>query len=230
MIDKIKEGEIIQGDCLEVMKDIPDNSIDLVLTDPYYIPKSNFNWKNFDEFYWDFNKKWLLEIKRVLKDDFHFIFTFSSEDMAKFDLLLQEVGFDIKSRMVWNYRNSAKSTAKDTKWAKTYEFIFHCSSGKKLNFPDKWDDKRFDVQTFAIPQSNFKDKKIHQFQKPIALWEMLVQFASNEGEVILDPFIGGGTTAIACINLNRKYIGIELEESNCKIAKKRIKENPIPLQ
>jgi len=218
----MKLNKIYQGDCLEVMKKLPDKSVDLVLTDPFYVPKTQFKWKNFDDFYWDFNKKWLLEVKRLLKDDFHFIFSFSSEDMARFDFLLQEVGFNIKSRMVWNYRNSAKSTAGNTKWAKTYEFIFHCSSGKKLNFPDKWDDKRFDVQTIAIPQSNFKEGKFHQFQKPLRLWEMLVEFASSEGEVVLDPFIGGGTTAIACKKLNRNFIGIELEEAYIKIANKRL--------
>ena len=64
-------NKIICGDCLEIMKFIPDKSIDLVLTDPFYVPKIQFDWKNFNDFYWDFNKKWLIEIKRIVKDDFH---------------------------------------------------------------------------------------------------------------------------------------------------------------
>ena len=212
------------ADCLEFMKEIPDKSVDLVLTDPFYVPKSNFDWKNFDDFYWDFNKKWLLEIKRILKKDFHLLISFSQLDMARFDFLLRELGFGIKSRIVWNYRNSCKAVAKNTQFAKTYEFIFHCSSGKKLNFPNKWDDKRFDVKTFAIPQSNFKDKKIHQFQKPLALWKELIEFCSNENELVLDPFLGSGTTAVACKQLKRNFIGIEISPEYCKIANERLRQ------
>jgi len=72
--DKDYIGKVVNADCLVAMKDIPDKSVDLVLTDPFYVPKINFSWENFDDFYWDFNKKWLLEVKRILKDDFHFIF------------------------------------------------------------------------------------------------------------------------------------------------------------
>ena len=188
-----------------------DNSIDLVITDPFYVPKAQFDWETFDKWYWNWNKEWLSEVKRVLKKDFHLLISFSSEDMSKFEFLLKDLKFDIKSRIVWNYRNSAKATAKNTKWAKTYEFIFHCSSGKSLNFPDEWDDKRFDVQTCAIPQSNFDEGKFHQYQKPLRLWETLISFASNENEVVLDPFMGSGTTALICKKLNRNYIGFDLK-------------------
>ena len=164
-------NKIYQGDCLEEMKKIPDKSVDLVLTDPFYVPQTQFSWKLFDEFYWDFNRKWFKEVKRVLKDDFHLLVSFASQDMFKFEGFLLEMGFDIKSRIVWNYRNSAKSTAGNTQFAKTYEFIWHCSSGKKLNFSEKWDDKRFDVQRIAVPQSNFtKDKKVHQYPKPPSVY------------------------------------------------------------
>lgn len=215
--------KIIQGDCLEEMKNIPDGSIDMVLTDPFYIPQTQFDWKLFDDFYWDFNKKWIQEVKRILKDDYHFLVSFASQDMYKFEGFLLEMGFDIKSRIVWNYRNSAKGTAKGTQFAKTYEFIWHCSSGKKMNFPEKWDDRRFDVQRIAIPQSNFKkDKKVHQYQKPLQLYEQLVEICSFEGETVLDPFMGSGTTGLACKNLNRNFIGIELDEKYFKIAKERL--------
>ena len=137
-------NKIIKGDVIEELKKIPDKSIDLVITDPFYVPKSKFEWETFDNWFWNWNKEWLKEIKRIVKDDFQMFISFSSEDMARFDLLLQELGFTIQSRIVWNYRNAAKGVGKG--FAKTYEFIFHCSSGKKLNFPEKWDDRRFDVK------------------------------------------------------------------------------------
>ena len=196
--------------------------VDLVLTDPFYVPKSQFEWKIFDDFYWEWNKKWLLEVKKILKSSFHLFISFSSEDMAQFDLLLRELGFSIKSRIVWNYRNSCKATAKDTKFAKTYEFIFHCSSGKKLNFPKKWSDITFDVQVCAIPQSNFSEGKFHLYQKPLKLWHRLIEFASKEGDLVLDPFMGGGTSLLKARELNRKAIGIEIEEKYCEIAVRRL--------
>jgi len=210
---------IYHGDCRSILPQLP--KVDLVLTDPFYVPKKNFEWKLFDDFYWGFNKQWLSNIKDILCTEYHLFVSFSQIDMARFEFLLKELGFEIKSRIVWNYRNSCKAVAADTQFAKTYEFIFHCSSGKKLNFPQKWDDRRFDVKTFAIPQSNFSEGKYHQFQKPLKLWRELIEFGSNEGELCLDPFLGGGTTALACKSLNRKCIGIEIEERYCEISAKR---------
>lgn len=216
-------NRIICGDCLEILKMLPDKSVDLVITDPFYVPKVQFDWKNFDDFYWGFNRQWLTEVKRVVKDDYHLLVSFASADMYQFEGLLREMGFDIKSRIVWNYRNSAKGTAKGTVFAKTYEFIFHCSSGKPLNFSEVWDDKRFDVQTIAIPQSNFtKDKKIHQYQKPLQLWKQLIEICSLQGETVLDPFIGSGTTAVAAKELGRNYIGIEINPEYVEMAQSRL--------
>uniref|UniRef100_A0A6H1ZGJ9 Putative methyltransferase n=1 Tax=viral metagenome TaxID=1070528 RepID=A0A6H1ZGJ9_9ZZZZ len=215
---------IYHADCRSILPLIPEKSIDLVLTDPFYVPKKNFEWKLFDEFYWDFNKQWLIELRHCLKNEFHLFISFSQNDMARFDFTLRELGFNIKSRIVWNYRNSCKATAADTQFAKTYEFIFHCSSGKKLNFPEKWDDRRFDVKTFAIPQSNFSEGKLHQFQKPLKLWNEIIEFSSNGNELILDPFLGAGTTAYCAKKLNRKCIGIEIEECYCEIAANRLRQ------
>ena len=214
---------IYHGDCREILPTL--EKVDLVLTDPFYVPKKNFEWKLFDEYYWDFNKQWLISLKSLLKDEFHLFISFSQVDMARFEFILKELGFDIKSRIVWNYRNSCKSVAGDTQFAKTYEFIFHCSSGKKLNFPQKWDDRRFDVKTFAVPQSNFSEGKYHQFQKPLKLWRELIEFASKEDDLILDPFLGSGTTAVCAKKLNRHCIGIEIEEKYCEIAATRCSQD-----
>ena len=220
----IEINKIHNMDCIEGLKLMEDKSVDLVITDPFYVPKAQFEWETYDKWYWNWNKEWLSEIKRVLKDDFHLLISFSSDDMAKFEMLLKEIGFNIKSRMVWNYRNSCKAVAKNTKFAKTYEFIFHCSSGKQLNFSDKWDEKRFDVQVCAIPQSNFKEGKYHQYQKPLRLWKMLIEFASNKGDLVLDPFMGSGTTAIVCKQLKRNFVGFEIKKEYIDISNKRLNE------
>ena len=107
---------------LEEMKTIETESVDLVVTDPFYVPPNIFSWKNFDEFYWNFNEKWLTELKRILKKDYHLFISFSSEDMARFEMLLKKLKYDIKSRIVWHYRNAGGRCAGQDRFGKTYEF------------------------------------------------------------------------------------------------------------
>ena len=76
------------------------------------------------------------------------------------------------------------------------------------------------IQVFANPNHN----SLHPTQKPVALFEYLIKTYTNEGETVLDNCIGSGTTAIACINTNRNYIGFELSEEYCKIAEERIRK------
>lgn len=221
---------IIHGDCRDILPALKDKSVDLVLTDPFYVPQTQYSWKLFDEFYWSFNAYWMGEIKRTLKDEFHLLVSFASQDMCKFENFLVNTGFEVKSRIVWNYRNSAKSTANETQYAKTYEFIWHCSSGKKINFSKTWSDRRFDVQTIAMPQSNFtEDPKIHQYQKPASLYKNLIEDCSFDGELVLDPFLGSGTTAYCAKKLGRKCIGIEIEEKYCEIAAERCRQTVMRL-
>jgi DNA modification methylase len=88
-------------------------------------------------------------------------------------------------------------------------FIFN----PQMGFTDVWDDIDF-----------YKEKRYHPTQKPVKLLERLIRASSNEEMVILDPFIGSGSTALACINLKRNYIGIDIDEKYVEITKKRIKE------
>ena len=154
------------------------------------------------------------EFIRLIKDDGHIFISFSSQKMAKFEFLLAELGVPLKSRIVWHYRNAGGRCADKGQFGKTYEMVYHLGFGDRLNFPEKWGDERFDVWTIAIPQSNFTDKKIHPFQKPIALLERIVGIGSSEGDLVLDPFSGSGTTALACKNLNRNFIGSELNKEH----------------
>ena len=142
--------------------------------------------------------------------------------MAKFEFLLAELQLPLRSRIVWHYRNAGGRCADKGQFGKTYEMIYHIGFGDTLNFPEKWGDERFDVWTIAIPQSNFTDKKIHPFQKPIALLERIVSIGSKEGDIVLDPFMGSGTTAKACSNLNRHYLGSEKDKSHFQNALQRL--------
>ena len=225
-MSKLKEwtNHIICGDCLELMRELPDGCIDLVFADPFYVPPNMFDWILFDKFYWDFNKKWLQLLLPKVKKTGHIFISFSSEDMARFETLLKDVNYKIMSRIVWHYRNAGGRCRGNDRFGKTYEFIFHCSFGADLYFPDKWDDRRFNVWTLAIPQSNFKEGKYHEFQKPLEVLKRIIEIGSKENDLIFDPMIGSGTTLVAAKNLGRRFIGFEINPDYCKIAEDRLRQ------
>jgi len=98
--------------------------------------------------------------------------------------------------------------------------IFHVGN-RELNFPTEWSEAWFDVQTFAVPQTNFNDTKYHPTQKPFELIRRLVEFGSYPGDKILDPFAGSGTTGTACPD-DRECTLIEREEEYLSIIEQRL--------
>ncbi len=222
----MKENKIYLEDCRKTIASFPDESIDLVFADPFYVPANQFNWELYEKFYWEFNEEWLRLLLPKVKKSGHIFISFSSEDMARFETLLKRLGYLIKSRIIWHYRNAGGRCAGKNKFGKTYEMVYHISFGADLNFPKKWDDKRFDVWTIAIPQSNFKEGKIHQFQKPVKLLERIISIGSREGDLVYDPFCGSGTTGYVAQSLGRRWIMSEISEETHQKAKKRIDELP----
>ena len=212
---------IYHGDCREILPQL-DVKVDLVLTDPWYFPENQKTKNAFeDDMFWIITKEWLSQCVEHVKPTGHIFTCFSPQKMAKFEYLLSELALPLRSRVIWHYRNAGGRCADKGQFGKTYEMVYHIGFGNILNFPKKWGEERFDVWTIAIPQSNFKDKKIHPFQKPIELIKRLINIASNEGDLILDPFLGSGTTCYCAKKLNRYSIGIEIEEKYCEIAAKR---------
>ena len=213
-------------DCVEGMKYIEDKSINLIYADPWYYPENQKTKNAFeDDIFWETTEEWLRECIRIIKNDGHIFISFSSQKMAKFEFLLAKLRAPLKSRIVWHYRNAGGRCADKGQFGKTYEMIYHLGFGDELNFPKKWGEERFDVWTIAIPQSNFKDKKIHPFQKPLELLKRIVEIGSYENDIVLDPFMGSGTTAVAAINAKRNFIGFELNKEYYELAKNRINEH-----
>jgi len=242
----MKTNTIIQGDCLEVMKEIPDKSIDCIITDPpYNISKENDNrdrsklnspimrrkkslnydfgeWDNMErQDFLDFTKKWLRECCRVLKDGGAFISFFNKEDISYLGWVSNE--FDIRTRTIicWHKTNPVPSFRK-VNYLSACEYIWIGSKGKKpwvFNFKQQKEMHNF----FETPNKSSYGKTKHPTEKPESLMEHLIQIHTKEEAVVLDPFLGSGTTAVACLKLNRKFIGIEKEEEYVKIAKQRIK-------
>jgi len=214
---------IIRGDMLRVVPTL--NNIDLVVADPPY-NVTDWNWDKLGtpaEFI-DQTREWLSTIKIALRDKYHLFWFCSPQFAADIEMVFRELNLPIKSRVVWHRRNMAMGSVAKDKFIDSWEMILHAGT-KPLNFSDEWGQERFDVQTYAVPQTNFSDTKYHPTQKPIELIQWLVNHGSIEGESVLDPFAGSGTTGAACIG-TRECILIERELEYIGIMEARLGTKP----
>jgi len=210
---------LLEGDCLEKLKEIPDHSIDCVITDPPY-GTTDREWDIKDI---DFQKKWLKAVKPKLKNSFHMFIFFDSRRMYDMYQIISEF-FKVKNTLIWVRKNISMGRVVKDNFISAYEVIFFISQNKDLNFPADWGSERFNVFEYAVPQSNFKDTKLHPTQKPLELIKILVEVGSYPGETILDLFAGSGVVGLACKELKRNCILIEQDKEYIKIAKGRLNE------
>ena len=217
---------LYNGDCLNVLKDIPDNSIDLVVTDPPYdIETSGAGlYKQADKQYVKelvgmkdgFSDEILDELCRVMKKINIYLFCSQKQIIPLLDYFVKKKGCN------WNILSWHKSNpvpACGNKYLTDTEFIlFFREKGVKVY--GSFDTKK----TYYVTPLNQKDKKKygHPTVKPEEIVKNLIINGSNEGEVILDPFMGSGTTGAVCVGINRKFIGIEIDEQYFKVAQDRI--------
>lgn len=230
--------KLLKGDCLELMKGIPDGSIDMILSDPPY-GTTACKWDSIIplESMWE-------QLKRIIKPNGAIVLTASQPFTTT--LIASNMKM-FKYCWVWNkgqgtgFLNAKKQPLKSTEditvfYSKQCKYNpqmrtgfkpYECKQGKTKS-------QNYGKQTGAITKSNgeryplnfidFKrDKeKLHPTQKPVALMEYLIKTYTNEGETVLDFTMGSGSTGVAAKNLNRDFIGIELDEEYFKIAEKRI--------
>mgnify|MGYP003430706871 CR=1 FL=1 len=232
--------ELIQGDCLEKMKDIPDGSIDMILCD---LPYGTTACK------WDtiipFEPLWK-EYKRIIKDNGAIVLTASQPFTSA--LVMSNPNW-FKYEWVWNKKQSGSFLLAKYQPLKITESVCIFSKGKTAYFPQmrtgklrkkggskskselyaslgseiKYNDQYFPTNLIEFSMAN-KSGRLHPTEKPVALFEYLIKTYTNEGETVLDNCMGSGTTGVACINTNRNFIGIELDQGYFDIACKRIEE------
>ena len=253
-IDEIR-NKIIHGDALEVLKKIPDESVDLVFMDPPYflqLPKkqlkrwnvkSNVNgvdddWDKFESFehYDDFISTVLDEIRRIMKDNatiwiistYHSIFRIGKIMQDKNYWLLSSVHW-LKSNPMPNWLGVRFTNATETLiWATKNKEMKKYTFNKEL--AKKYGIGKVGANVWLIPlctgKERIKDKegnKLHSTQKPLELLRRIIEITSNEGDTILDPMAGVGTTGYAALALNRDYIMIEKEKKYIKGIVERFK-------
>ena len=204
------------------MSELPDNSVDLVCTDPpYNVGKKEHGWTD-DGFDVDVVFK---ELFRILKDNTRAYIFCANSQIFSHRKRAKKVGFKFHQMLIWHRRNLVGGTMKSGwDWKSTYEpiLLFHKGKPPKLHQLEDGRDG-FDVRIEASPQSNFiQDKRVHITQKPFRLISDIIERSSNPGDIVLDPFLGSGTTAVAAKTLGRNYIGIEKELEYAQIAISRV--------
>ena len=219
--------ELWHGDCLELMTNIPDGSVDLVLTDPPYLcnysrhdSKSRFSNKitNDEDNCANENmiEKYLRECYRIMKDNTAIYCFCNYKKIDFFKQQIEKAGFHLKNIIIWDKQKNGMGDLSTT-FGYSYEFIIFASKGQP-----KIRGKRIsDVWQFPMVKPK---EQTHQNQKPVDLLKQAVEKSSDEGAVVFDGFMGSGSTGVACVNTNRRFIGIELGEGYFNIAKKRIEE------
>ena len=243
-------NQIINGNCIEVMKTIKDQSIDLVFADPPYnlqiqnelhrpdqskVHGVSDDWDKFSSFdnYDKFTKNWLKECKRILKETGTLWTIGSYHNIFRVGYIIQNLGFWILNDVVWlktnpmpNFKGTRFTNAHETLiWAsksKNAKYTFHYDAMKSLNGEKQM---RSD---WALPICNGKERlklngeKVHPTQKPESLLSRIVLSTTNPGDTILDPFFGSGSTGAVAKKYGRNWIGIESNQKYILQAEKRI--------
>jgi site-specific DNA-methyltransferase (adenine-specific) len=216
------KNQIICGDCLEGMKLIPDKSIDLVLTDPPYGMDYQSSWRTatetFDKITLDQDIDWFpqlaKEIYRILKDNSHCYIFCNDYAISHFRKELENVGFTTKRTLVWVKDNHTSGDLEGDYGNKT-EFILYCQKGRR-----ELNGKR---DTNVLQFSRVNNLK-HPTQKPISICQYLIEKSSKKTDLICDPFMGSWTTARACKDLGRAFLGFELSEKYCQVGEERLRQ------
>ncbi len=224
---------VLCADSKNIIKRIPDNSIDFILTDPPYnlgqhstgnIPLPGRSAMNNDVADWDmvdFNpEEWADEFIRILKPTGNlFIFT-SYNQLGRWYNCLDH-RFDTSNFMVWHKTNPAPKIFK-AGFLNSCEMIFTCWNKKHTwNFISQKEMHNFIESPICMRPERLSDPK-HPAQKPVAILKKMIEIATNKDDIVFDPFMGVGSTGVAAIELNRRFIGVELEREYFEAAKNRI--------
>lgn len=232
--------ELWQGDCLKLMDNVPDKSVDMILCDLPYGVTSRNKWDEclpFDELWKQYH--------RIIKDNGAIVLNCQQPFTTK---LISSNIKEFKYCWVWykkqvtGFLNAKKQPLRNCEdiavfYKKQPTYNPEMRKGKRalkatgkassnyneFTYMPHYSETYYPTTLLEIPLQRYKNG--HPTQKPVALCEYLIKTYTNAGETVLDNCMGSGTTGIACVNLNRKFIGIELDGTYYNIAKKRIEES-----
>ena len=242
---------LYNDNCFKRLRKLEPKSVDMIFADPPYFLSSggvschSGKQVSVNKAEWDksitieekikFNRKWIRLCRELLKDDGTIWISGTFHNIYIIGMALELEGFSIINNITWQKPNPTPNLAcrcftnstETILWArkqlttkKKGKHTFNYSLMKEINGNKQMKD------VWLIPLVTKAEKKYgkHPTQKPLALLERIILASTNEGNLVLDPFNGSGTTGLACVKLNRRYIGIEKESEYCELTKKRYLE------
>lgn len=229
----IKSYKLLQGDCMKIMKDIPDRSIDLILCDPpynlakYSTGNMHFDWRteiNNDVAQWDLEElspaDFLEDFKRILSPKGN-IFVFTSYNMiGKWHEVFDPV-FATFQFMVWHKTNPIPNIRKSSFLNSCELIVCMWNKGHTWNFTKQSEMHNFFECPICMGSERLKNPK-HPTQKPLPILKHIIKLASNEKDLVFDPFMGVASTGVAARQLNRRFLGIEIDHTYYKACVDRL--------
>lgn len=240
--------KIYCGDTLEILREIDSDTINLVVTSPPYNLGIDYD-EYRDSVSWDeyyaWCRKWLAELLRVIKPDgrvaINHYLTVSGEvrsaPLMRLNSIAEDIGFKHHGIAIWWETTISKNTAWGSWLSPSSPYISNPLEGIIFLYKESW--KRFDSGVSNIPQREFVEgcsgiwkmapekKRLHPAPFPVELPGRCIRLLSYEGDLVLDPFCGSGTTCLAAKMENRHYIGIDISPKYCEMARKRCMQTRI---
>tara|TARA_Y100000590_G_scaffold120933_1_gene138464 strand:+ start:229 stop:1305 length:1077 start_codon:yes stop_codon:yes gene_type:complete len=249
----IKKNQIIHGDSLEVLKKIKDKSVDLVFADPPYnlqlrdtlyrpdqtaVEAVTEEWDKFENYlsYDKFSLNWLKECKRILKDGGSLWVIGSYHNILRIGNCIQNLGFWILNDIIWHKTNPMPNF-RGTRFTNAHETLLWCTTSRKAKYTFNYQNlKELNEgkqmrSDWYIPICSGKERlrknnnqRSHPTQKPEALLHRIILASTNKNDLVVDPFLGSGTTAVVAKKLQRNFIGIEQNTNYIYLSKKRLEK------
>ena len=252
----IKKNTILLGDSLKIMKTIPSKSVDLIFADPPYnlqlkdtlyrpdqttVEAVTQDWDKFNTYkeYDNFTEQWLKESKRILKKGGALWVIGSYHNILRVGTSIQNHGFWILNDIIWHKTNPMPNF-RGTRFTNAHETLLWCTTSREAKYTFNYqnlkelNDGKQMRSDWYIPICSGKERlrennnqRSHPTQKPEALMYRIILSSTNKGDIILDPFLGSGTTAVVTKKLQRNFIGIEQDKKYVALANKRLKQTKV---
>tara|TARA_B100000029_G_scaffold484275_1_gene536290 strand:- start:270 stop:1346 length:1077 start_codon:yes stop_codon:yes gene_type:complete len=248
-----KKNQIIHGNSIEVLKKIKDKSVDLIFADPPYnlqlrdtlyrpdqtpVEAVTEEWDKFEDYssYDKFSLNWLTECKRVLKDGGSLWVIGSYHNILRIGNCIQNIGFWILNDIIWHKTNPMPNF-RGTRFTNAHETLLWCTTSRKAKYTFNYQNlKELNEgkqmrSDWYIPICSGKERlrknnnqRSHPTQKPEALLHRIILASTDKNDLVLDPFLGSGTTAVVAKKLQRNFIGIEQNNDYINLSKKRLEK------
>lgn len=227
---------VIQGDAVEVVESLPEDAVDLVVTDPPYNIAADFQVafperdpmpEQFRD--WDDGSMqpgdWIPQAARVLTETGVLIAFYDNRQMHRLLAAVDDHGLEFRQKIYW-YKQDPIPQMHGVKWQEAVEeaVVATANTGKGHHYQQHRGQRHNVIEAFTISSAERKD---HPTQKPKALFRPIINWWSQPGDIVLDPFAGSGTVCVVAQQLGRHYIGIERQAEYVHAARKRLAQTSL---